>query len=225
MTRNRYNKTDLEVLIFKENKSYSQIGKLYGVSGAAIKRAARKLGIILPKRQIINSKEVFSHKGFKKTSKVFSIEEKLFIEIIKTSSTWNNIGEKLGYKSPLSSNVKKAIKERCLTVGIDFNEDFYKNKTISLIPKQTKGDLFKNRKNWQSARTAIQKDARKIFFKNNSKPKCAICEYDKHVEVAHKRPVSDFPDTALISEINSIDNLVGLCPNHHWEYDQGLLKL
>ena len=37
--------------------------------------------------------------------------------------------------------------------------------------------------------------------------------------------VSDFDDSALISEINSKDNLIALCPNHHWEYDHGLLKL
>jgi hypothetical protein len=25
--------------------------------------------------------------------------------------------------------------------------------------------------------------------------------------------------------VNSLDNLVGLCPNHHWEFDHGLLQL
>ena len=28
-----------------------------------------------------------------------------------------------------------------------------------------------------------------------------------------------------IEEINNINNLIGLCPNHHWEYDNGLLEL
>jgi hypothetical protein len=25
--------------------------------------------------------------------------------------------------------------------------------------------------------------------------------------------------------VNSLDNLVGLCPNCHWEFDHGLLQL
>jgi predicted restriction endonuclease len=25
--------------------------------------------------------------------------------------------------------------------------------------------------------------------------------------------------------VNSLDNLVGLCPNHHWEFDHGLPQL
>jgi len=37
--------------------------------------------------------------------------------------------------------------------------------------------------------------------------------------------VSDFPDAALIAEINDIANLVALCPNHHWEFDHGVLTL
>lgn len=54
--------------------------------------------------------------------------------------------------------------------------------------------------------------------------KCQICGYDKHVEVAHKRAVSSFTDNSTAKEINDPSNLVGLCPNHHWEFDNGLLK-
>lgn len=39
------------------------------------------------------------------------------------------------------------------------------------------------------------------------------------------KAVSDFDDSVTIREIDSIDNLIGLCPNHHWEYDNGILKL
>lgn len=54
---------------------------------------------------------------------------------------------------------------------------------------------------------------------------CAVCGYDNHVEVAHIKAVSSFPDTATIKEINAPDNVIGLCPNHHWEFDNGLLTL
>lgn len=86
-------------------------------------------------------------------------------------------------------------------------------------------NLFNNRKNWQSARSAIQKMDKKVYFAHNNNPKCYICGYDKHVEVAHLKSVSSFTDDIKIKEINSIDNLIGLCPNHHWEYDNGILKI
>ncbi|MGB3945746.1 MAG: HNH endonuclease [Candidatus Saccharimonadales bacterium] len=53
---------------------------------------------------------------------------------------------------------------------------------------------------------------------------CDVCGYDKHVEVAHIVDVASFPDSATIREINSRENVRGLCPNHHWELDNGVLK-
>ena len=88
-----------------------------------------------------------------------------------------------------------------------------------------KGELFSKRKNWQSARSAIQNNARKLY-KTSDKPKvCAVCGYSLHYEVAHIKDVASFPDSTLISEINALDNLVALCSNHHWEHDNGHLKL
>lgn len=217
-----YNKEELEKLILEQNKPYSFIGRIYGVSGAAIKKAARKYEIPLPRRRVINDKENFSHKGFKKNSKVFAISDEEFINVIKESKTWVEIGEKLGYKNGVSSNVKNAIETRSSMLGVELNSCLNETK---LVLEMTKKELFENRKNWQSARSAIQKEARKVFFSSNFTPKCAICGYDKHVEVAHIKSVSDFSDSATIKEINSIDNLIGLCPNHHWEYDNGILEL
>lgn len=48
----KYKKEDLENLIFNENKSYREIGRLYGVSDTYIKKVANKLGIKLKKRSI-----------------------------------------------------------------------------------------------------------------------------------------------------------------------------
>lgn len=49
--------------------------------------------------------------------------------------------------------------------------------------------------------------------------KCSECGYDKHFEVAHIRPISDFPPETLLTEVNSESNLKALCPNCHWEFD------
>ena len=54
---------------------------------------------------------------------------------------------------------------------------------------------------------------------------CFTCGYDKFVEVCHIKPVSEFPPSAFVSEINSLDNLILLCRNCHYEYDNGLLTI
>jgi len=95
----------------------------------------------------------------------------------------------------------------------------------AILGARTKGEIFAARDNWQSARNAIQKLARAIFFAAHPQPICgalvsgAPCGYSKHIEVCHRRDVAAFPDEALLSAINHIDNLVGLCPTHHWEFD------
>lgn len=53
---------------------------------------------------------------------------------------------------------------------------------------------------------------------------CSVCGYSRVVQVAHIRPVSSFPATASIREINSDYNLMYLCPNHHCEFDLGYIK-
>lgn len=73
-----------------------------------------------------------------------------------------------------------------------------------------------------SAYALIRSRARSIF--NRSDKKCTVCNYSKHVEVAHIKAISTFPLETRISVINSKANLILLCPNHHWEFDHNLLS-
>lgn len=54
---------------------------------------------------------------------------------------------------------------------------------------------------------------------------CVVCGYDKHVDVCHIKPVAKFDDSSSIAQINDASNLVCLCPNHHWEFDNLGLEL
>lgn len=56
---NKYNKEELEKFILVDKLSYQELGKLYSVSGTAIKKAALRLGLELPRRRIINPNETF----------------------------------------------------------------------------------------------------------------------------------------------------------------------
>lgn len=72
---------------------------------------------------------------------------------------------------------------------------------------------------------AIRNRARRIYRNENKPESCANCGYDKKIHVCHIRAINDFPDDASIAEINSPDNLIALCPNCHWEFDNGLLSI
>lgn len=96
---------------------------------------------------------------------------------------------------------------------------------IDIVGIRTKGEMLSLRKTWQGYRSAIAKHARKIFKESDKDKKCFTCGYDKHYDVAHIKPVSDFSENVLILKINDINNLIALCPNCHWEYDNGLIEL
>ena len=85
-----------------------------------------------------------------------------------------------------------------------------------------KKELFSYYNNWQTARNQIRKHAVKTY-NESSKPKyCYICGYSNHYDVVHIKSVSSFSDDSKLQDIN---NLIALCPNHHWEYDNSILEL
>ncbi len=88
-----------------------------------------------------------------------------------------------------------------------------------------KGELFRQQATWQSARTAVRHHATKAANRAGLVKQCKVCQYSHHVELAHRKSVSSFPDTATLGEINAPVNLVYLCPNHHWEYDNDLIQV
>lgn len=70
----------------------------------------------------------------------------------------------------------------------------------------------------------IRARCRRVYEKSD-RPKCCLkCGYDKHYEVCHIKAISEFSLESLISEINSKENTVALCPNCHWEFDHGFIK-
>lgn len=51
------------------------------------------------------------------------------------------------------------------------------------------------------------------------------CGYTRHVETAHIKAISTYEKSANIVDINAAINLAALCPTHHWEFDNGFLKM
>lgn len=87
----------------------------------------------------------------------------------------------------------------------------------------TFGSLKKRLSNKYHYSSVITRKAREKYTRSGLEKRCFICGYDKVIEVCHIRPVSSFEDTNTVSEINSINNLVALCPNHHSEFDRKIM--
>jgi len=79
--------------------------------------------------------------------------------------------------------------------------------------------------NFNSRLPYIRSHAKSVYLKSNQSLVCKVCGYDVHVEIAHIKAIKDFSEESTIREINDLSNLVTLCRNHHWEFDNGHLTL
>lgn len=79
--------------------------------------------------------------------------------------------------------------------------------------------------NYRTFKSRVCDHARRTYKNANKSYSCYFCNYSLHVEIAHINPIASFSKEALISEVNHPDNLVALCPTHHWEFDNGFIKL
>lgn len=157
------------------------------------------------------------NKSFSKVLSQFKKSENHFCSKSCSASYINTINPK--------RKTKKLCKDCCepLTSYLDSYckkhkeqrlKDKYKNKTIGeyRLKKSVQG----KHPSWISSH--IRQFARSWNKPLISKP-CAFCGYDKHVELAHIKGVSTFDDNAKLSLVNSETNIIQLCPNCHWEFD------
>jgi len=129
----------------------------------------------------------------------------------------------LKYRKETIPETKKEKRKREKSIEIINNKNFYYGVMCSLFSK-TKREVFEENTFW-SARGRLGSNAREILLVNFGLEFCKNCKYDKHVEVCHIIPISEFNDDAYIWEINSPNNLIALCPNCHWEFDHGILDI
>lgn len=85
----------------------------------------------------------------------------------------------------------------------------------------TLGEIRRNRKYQLHSR--LRQLSRRNYLRSGGPQKCTICDYSKYFEVCHILDMWAMPDQTTAAEACSLENLIALCPNHHWEYDHGLL--
>lgn len=128
-------------------------------------------------------------------------------------------------KNPRRTKSKVCANELCDVLILSSRNYCYDHKTagaLGLSKYNTIGELR------AAASYQVNAHARNLarsWAKHNiDTSKCAICNYSNHVEVCHIIGLASFPDDTPLSE-TFVNNLVALCPNHHWEFDNGLLTV
>ena len=70
----------------------------------------------------------------------------------------------------------------------------------------------------------IRRLARRVMELAGIAKQCKNCGWQEHVEACHIRPLSEFYRLdSLVGEANDLSNLIYLCPNCHWLFDNGKL--
>lgn len=138
--------------------------------------------------------------------------------------TYNNINHNPDRKFGPS----KTIFYNCIVCGeqLDSERKYcqFHAKSKSFNPDITLKEL-KSSYEFKANRFAkIRSSARSLANTLGMLDSCLLCGYGKIVEVCHIRHISSFPDSATYGEVNSPTNLIGLCPNHHWELDHQKLS-
>lgn len=130
-------------------------------------------------------------------------------------------------------NAEKPKKERtnaCTVCGTSiplrrkFCDNCRKDRFIK-IGHATLADVATASGSRNSYKSIVGEHARNVAKSLGKLKRCATCGYSTHVECCHIKPITSFPMSTLVVTVNSPDNLIGLCRNHHWELDHGLLVL
>lgn len=121
-----------------------------------------------------------------------------------------------------NKKIKSTRKGRCFYCYHNIVMKEKRKKSILGYGENTLQDAIDQSKNYASKHKyeKIRQHAHRLFdLMNWKKQLCEKCGYDKHVELCHVRPICDFHPETKISEINSTENIMFLCPNCHWELD------
>lgn len=107
---------------------------------------------------------------------------------------------------------KRKYCDKCFQLRSCFQKDLSLKEAIYL--KHHKSSAF----------ALVRKRARAVLTRYGIKA-CQACGYSKHIEAAHRKPISSFAPEAMLSDINKPSNIAALCRNCHWEFDHGFLEV
>lgn len=67
----------------------------------------------------------------------------------------------------------------------------------------------------------VRSHSRRLISSLKIKLICSCCFFKKGVQICHIIPINSFDENTPLNVVNSLDNLILLCPNCHWLFDHG----
>jgi hypothetical protein len=125
-------------------------------------------------------------------------------------------------------NYKKRLQEKAIQNGESNTVSAQPHTLYDLIARGlTKGDLreLTRKHGYYGWKALLTKHARKTYKDSGQPFVCQWCNFDFHVHICHRKDVKEFNDSELIKNINDINNLVALCPNHHIMFDKKAITI
>lgn len=132
-------------------------------------------------------------------------------------------------KSPKRTVLENKICPKCKgrkTKDAEFCRACSKKETLEKFRNKTISQVMLKNQQITHAYSPIRSDARRFMEESGIPKACEICGHSNTVEVAHLKAIKDFdPATTLVKEVNSLNNLMYLCPNHHKEQEKGIILI
>ena len=95
-------------------------------------------------------------------------------------------------------------------------------KSLTLQEYQNRDSVKDKHPSWRNANV---RNFCRSWNKDLREMPCKRCGYPHHVELCHIKAIASFPDNITLGEINSPDNILVLCRNCHWEFDNNMLDI
>ena len=203
--------SELKELYTEQGLTQREIAQKHGVARRTIGRLMQRLGIPIREQKRIDEERLCAYCG----------KDTMNPKFCSTSCAAK-------YNNQHFPKRKKQVREWiCTECGNPTTE--HRKYCDNCMPTQlvwldrTIGEL--SRDGYYQMYRIVRSLARRIYKESGRPFTCVVCSYSDHVEICHIRAISSFPKDSLIREVNSLENLVALCPNHHWELDNGRLDL
>src|SRR5690606_12972111 len=89
--------------------------------------------------------------------------------------------------------------------GRTYCKECYKNRITPLdISHKTIGEIKSESDCIVTNKSKIRKDSKQILKYKNICKKCFTCDFNRHLEICHIKPLKEFKDSSTLAEVNDI---------------------
>lgn len=115
-------------------------------------------------------------------------------------------------KCPKCCGEKKRQADCCLKCKKD-------ERWTSIMEKSLNETMYHNSAS-RAVYNSVRKYAREHLIREGVRKECVVCGYDICLDVSHFKPIMEFGKDEKLKVVNSLSNIMYLCPNHHKEFDK-----